>query len=99
MRLPGFGSTGEKAGQVIESCTIIVGEPDEAVRQVHDRMPVILPRERQDQWLSPAVTDAEEVKKILRSAAPERLVIHRVGKGVGNAKNDDPEMIEKVHSD
>jgi putative SOS response-associated peptidase YedK len=89
----------EKAGQVIESCTIIVGEPNDTVRQVHDRMPVILSRERQAEWLSPAVIGAEEVKRILQLSAPVEVAFHRVGKGVGNAKNDDPEMIEKVHSD
>ena len=84
---------------MIESCTIIVGEPNDTVRQVHDRMPVILSRERQAEWLSPAVIGAEEVKRILQLSAPVEVAFHRVGKGVGNAKNDDPEMIEKVHSD
>jgi putative SOS response-associated peptidase YedK len=34
------------------TCTIITGEPNEFVRQIHNRMPVILPEEHHDSWLS-----------------------------------------------
>ena len=39
-------------GEWLRTCTIITGEPSEFVREVHTRMPVILPEERHDAWLS-----------------------------------------------
>src|ERR1700736_4979668 len=36
----------------LHTCTIITGEPNEFVREIHTRMPVILPEEHHDAWLS-----------------------------------------------
>jgi putative SOS response-associated peptidase YedK len=39
-------------GQWLHTCTIITGEPNEFVREIHTRMPVILSEEHHDVWLS-----------------------------------------------
>jgi putative SOS response-associated peptidase YedK len=39
-------------GEWLHTCTIITGEPNEFVREMHTRMPVILPEEHHDYWLS-----------------------------------------------
>jgi putative SOS response-associated peptidase YedK len=36
----------------LRTCTIITGEPNEIVREIHTRMPVILPEKYHDAWLS-----------------------------------------------
>jgi SOS response associated peptidase (SRAP) len=36
----------------LRTCAIITGEPNEFVREIHTRMPVILPEEHHDAWLS-----------------------------------------------
>src|ERR1700751_6213587 len=36
----------------IRTCTIITGEPNDLVREIHTRMPVILPEDKLDPWLS-----------------------------------------------
>jgi putative SOS response-associated peptidase YedK len=36
------------------SCTIITTEPNDVVREVHNRMPVILKTDDYGQWLDPA---------------------------------------------
>ena len=41
------------------TCTIITGPPNELVAPLHDRMPVILPRDKYTAWLS-AETSAED---------------------------------------
>src|SRR5436190_1085813 len=43
----------------IVSCTIVTTRPNELVGLVHDRMPVILPREFETAWLSPSVAAAD----------------------------------------
>ena len=43
-------------GAEIKSCAIITTEANELLKDVHDRMPVVLPREKENLWLDP---DAE----------------------------------------
>jgi putative SOS response-associated peptidase YedK len=45
----------------IESCSMITTEPNSLMAQIHDRMPVILPPEVWDHWLS----DTEDVSELL----------------------------------
>jgi putative SOS response-associated peptidase YedK len=39
-------------GEWLHTCTIFTGEPNQFVREIHTRMPVILPEEHHDSWLS-----------------------------------------------
>jgi putative SOS response-associated peptidase YedK len=43
-------------GKRVESFTIITTEPNELVRPIHNRMPVILRPEDEDQWLDASRT-------------------------------------------
>lgn len=42
--------------------TILTGEPTEDLRKIHDRMPVLLPEQSVDEWISPK-SDPERVAK------------------------------------
>jgi putative SOS response-associated peptidase YedK len=39
-------------GEWLHTCTIITGEPNAFVREIHTRMPVILPEDHHDSWLT-----------------------------------------------
>ncbi len=53
-------------GQIIESCTILTTTPNELTRDVHDRMPVILPRDAYGMWLDPGFTQLPELQSLLK---------------------------------
>jgi len=53
-------------GAVIESCTILMAEPNELLRPIHNRMPVILSPTAYDQWLDPTVQQTAPLKALLR---------------------------------
>src|SRR5439155_23257762 len=40
-------------GEIIESCTILTIGPNALVADLHDRMPVIVTRDKYDVWLDP----------------------------------------------
>jgi putative SOS response-associated peptidase YedK len=40
-------------GEILRSFTIITTSPNELVREIHDRMPVILRRDDEQRWISP----------------------------------------------
>jgi putative SOS response-associated peptidase YedK len=52
------------AGPVF-TCAILTTEPNELTKQVHDRMPVILPRDREAEWLDPGVSDTARLSAML----------------------------------
>lgn len=86
----------EGDGEVIESCSIVVGEPNRAVSTVHDRMPFIIPHDREAAWLDPSLTDAEEVMALLQKAPEELVRFHRVSKRVNNARLEDPTLMQPL---
>ena len=58
--------TDKATGEVVETFTIVTTDANDAVRPVHDRMPVILPRADWSAWLDPASRDAASLTKLLR---------------------------------
>ena len=64
--------------------------------ELHDRMPVILPRSAWEQWLSPAETDVELIGKLLVPAPSELITFHPVSTEVNNARNKGEHLIEPV---
>lgn len=47
----GIWDTWAEEGKKIRTCSIITTEANDLVREIHDRMPVILPREKEKAWL------------------------------------------------
>lgn len=76
-------------------CTMTT-EPNAEMAQIHDRMPVILPRETWGHFLDPAVTDPEEVQPLLVPLPDGSLTMQAVSKVVSNARNETPECIKPV---
>ena len=84
-----------KEGGAVESCTLLTTEPNELLRQVHNRMPVILEREGHDLWLDHSVGSAE-LGPLLRSYPAEGMMLHPVGRRVNDPRNDDARCIEPL---
>ena len=78
----------------IESCTIITTEPSAIVRDVHDRMPVILDPSDYPLWLDPEFENYDYLGSMLRPWLDERLVVEPVSTRVNNPRNDSPECVE-----
>lgn len=53
-------------GQPIRTCTIITTEPNDLIQPIHNRMPVIVPREKEAFWIDPAVQDHMSLSSALR---------------------------------
>lgn len=79
-------------GSELHSCTIITCEPSEQIRPIHNRMPVILPREAEAAWLA-TESEPEALKDLLRPG-PEGLAIREVGEFVNKVSEDGPHLIE-----
>ncbi|HYA14436.1 MAG TPA: SOS response-associated peptidase [Syntrophales bacterium] len=53
-------------GQAVNTCTIITTEPNDLIQPIHNRMPVILPKEKEALWIDPTVFNQRELSLILR---------------------------------
>lgn len=83
-------------GEVIESCTILTTEPNELLRPIHNRMPVILASTAYDQWLDPTVQHGESLKALLRPYPSEELTAYPVSTLVNNPRHDAPDCLEPL---
>ena len=80
-------------GQTIESCTLLTTEPNDVVRPLHDRMPVILAPEDHDLWLDPTA-DVARLQPLMRPFPPDAMSAHAVSTHVNSPANEDPKCIE-----
>ena len=74
-------------------CTI---EPNKLMLSIHDRQPLILTNQEQvDRWLNPEST-MPEIVDLIKTTPPELMHAWKVGKDVGNVKNNGPELVKPV---
>lgn len=77
----------------LEGYSIVTTEPNELLRALHDRMPLIIGEEDYDRWLGPGDPSNPPVD-LLRPFPSEKRKIWRIKPDVGNVKNDRPDLIE-----
>lgn len=84
-------------GQWIKSCSILTTTANELVRDIHDRMPVILPRDVYDVWLDPGLKEVSELQPLLKPYPAEAMRRYRVSQRVNQVKNDDAECSVEIN--
>ncbi|MYB03482.1 MAG: SOS response-associated peptidase [Acidimicrobiaceae bacterium] len=80
----------------LRSCTIITCEANDAMAEIHDRMPVVLPPGAWDLWLEPSNADAEAAAALLVPAPSSLIRMHPVSTEVNNARNNGSHLIERA---
>lgn len=82
-------------GEALVTYTIITMPSVGKLKDLHDRMPVILKKEVEQLWLDQSKTDPDELRAILNQNENQRLVAKEADKAVGNVKNNYPELLPK----
>jgi putative SOS response-associated peptidase YedK len=77
------------------TCTVITTDAEDDVGMIHDRMPLMVERDRWAAWLDPR-TDKDSVLDLLVPAAPGRLEAHPVSTMVNAVKNNGPQLIQPL---
>ena len=88
-----FAGLWESWHDELRTCAIITTRANELVAGVHDRMPVILPRENYDAWLDPEA-DKEELVSLLRPYPGDDLETFPVSRFVNSPRNNDERCVE-----
>jgi putative SOS response-associated peptidase YedK len=76
--------------------TIVTTTPNEALSDLHDRMPVILPDDAWSRWLDPSPADRGELIGLLQPTDAVALRIYPVRRLVNDVRQDGPELIEPL---
>jgi putative SOS response-associated peptidase YedK len=75
-------------GSQVRTCTIITTSPNELVKALHNRMPVILPRDSYGQWLSNTPQTPENLSPLIKPYPSAEMAAYPVSTLVNNPKND-----------
>ncbi|MDZ7734713.1 MAG: SOS response-associated peptidase [Gammaproteobacteria bacterium] len=85
-----------EGNESFSSYTIITGPAAETVRDIHARMPLVLPEASWKAWLDPE-TPVNKLPEILDSAET-KFEYHVVSTRVNDPRNEGPELIEPHHN-
>ncbi|MFT4010505.1 MAG: SOS response-associated peptidase [Nocardioidaceae bacterium] len=81
------------------SATVLTTTAEDAVGQVHDRMPLLVDPARWADWLDPRPHDKDTLLGLLVPAVPGLLDAYPVSTAVNNVRNNGPELIEPLPLD
>lgn len=73
--------------------TIITTTPNDALTDLHDRMPVMISDGAWDRWLDPAPADPGELIGLLQPTDELALRVYAVNRDVNDVRRDGPELI------
>ena len=87
MTFAGLWDVWEKGGDPLHTYTIITTAENDLIRQIHDRMPVILPKDNREIWLNPESNESE-LKELLVPYDSNKMEMYKVSDVVNSWKND-----------
>lgn len=85
-------------GSVLSTCTIITTEPNELLKTIHNRMPVIIPADERKVWLDSRTQDPGVLMPLLRSFDAQAMEVYPVSLAVNSPKFNSPDCIKPLAS-
>ncbi len=91
----GICDKAEINGDIIESVTILTTDPNQIIKKIHNRMPVILDKNSIDLWLNGKKENILD-SNIFTPYSSNEIEAYRVSELVNNASLDSYKLIEKI---
>lgn len=83
-------------GSTVLSCTIITTTPNDLLRDIHNRMPVVLSPQAYSLWLDPDEPPLEQLAGLLKPYPAEEMQAYEVSRQVNKPENDSADLITPV---
>lgn len=84
-------------GEEVDTAAIVTVEPNLEISSIYDRMPAILRGEEAiDDWLNTRDVTARDAMKLASPPPPGAMKYHPVGKAIGSAPSEGPELIRPL---
>ena len=81
-------------GRTVHSCSILTMAANSFMKNIHDRMPLILQKDTESKWLDPSKNDPEEIKEMIEELPNDCFESWNVSKLVNTRTNNNPGCIE-----
>lgn len=83
-------------GRSIYSCTIITTSANEFMKDIHDRMPVILSKADEKTWLDPSIDEINTLNKMLKPLSEDYMEAYEISNLVNSPKNNSSTLLEPI---
>jgi putative SOS response-associated peptidase YedK len=83
-------------GERVCTCAIITTNSNTLLQPVHDRMPVIIPKDKEALWLDPHVDDKMILQGLLKPYSSEEMTAVDVSPAVNSPGHNSPDNIQPV---
>ena len=80
----------------LSTCAIVTAQAVGALAEIHDRMPLVLPRATWARWLDPHVSDPSDLLGGWDEAGGEHLELRPVSTSVNSVDNNGAELLARV---
>ena len=78
-------------GKQVHTFSILTTAPNRLMKTIHDRMPVILPKENEQDWLNEQ--NEKSLKALLKPFDEDKMEAYTISKKVNSPRNNDAELI------
>jgi putative SOS response-associated peptidase YedK len=82
-------------GVVIQTCSILTTEPNQVVKPIHKRMPVVINPNNFDPWLNPSYDDFDDLKALFKPYDAKLMTAYPVSLFVNSPNNKGEKCIEE----
>jgi putative SOS response-associated peptidase YedK len=86
----------DAADAFLWTCTVLTTRAEDELGRIHDRMPLLVERDRYRAWLDPGIADPGRLTDLLVPAAPGRLEAYPVATLVNHVDNNGPELVRPL---
>jgi putative SOS response-associated peptidase YedK len=80
----------------LSTCAIVTAPAVAALAEIHDRMPLVLPRGHWARWLDPRVSDPSDLLAEWDEAGGEHLELRPVSTTVNSVDNNGAQLLDRV---
>lgn len=78
------------------TCTLLTKQANRFMKDIHHRMPIILPKDKENEWIQPEKWLPYEAKQFLDRIQDEEFSTYPVSTYVNKASNNDMKCIESI---
>ncbi len=81
-------------GSALESFTILTTQANDFMKNIHDRMPVLLDLKSESDWLDSTISNQEAINPLLKPCPNKWLKSHPISTRINNPRNNSLDLIQ-----
>jgi len=86
----------QNGNETLFTCTMLTKDANSFMKDIHHRMPIILPEDEEKTWLKKSFTNRHEVHTYIQSVSSESMRAYPVSTYVNFVKNNDETCIKPI---